>query len=283
MMARVRSALSTLWRPERPAGPQALVDGLRALGAERVVLDSTLPTDLAAEVLTLRGVEVAALEQAGRARLCAPERAERAAAAEAATRVIEQAAQAGVPVCVLALGSIAASWEPADLARAFARDEWALGAGLGAQISTERAAQAQRHLDAARFALERVVAVAERAGVRVALGPRPHPWALPSLDEAAALLADFRGAPLGYWHDTAAVHCEQALGLGEPARWLERLGPAGLGVRAADACGLLAPLAPGLGEVDFTPLGKLPLATVTAPADAAPAEVAAALALVRSL
>ncbi len=37
----------------------------------------------------------------------------------------------------------------------------------------------------------------------------------PGRDEAAALLSDFRGAPIGYWHDTAAVHMEEALGLGE--------------------------------------------------------------------
>src|SRR5262249_12710478 len=106
---------------------------------------------------------------------------------------------------------------------------------------------------------------------------------LPTLEEASQLFGDFRGAPLAYWHDTAAGYREAVLGLGEPTRWLERLADATRGARAADACGLLAPLAPGLGEVDFVPLGKLPVAVVTAPRDTEPAELARAIELVRAL
>jgi len=277
--AAMRTALSTLWRSKHPRGPDELWERAAQMGAQAIVLDRTLPEDLRAALLATAPADlVAALEHTAAARLCAEDRAERQAAVAAAERALAGAGARGVPVVVLAPGGVALSIPDHEVALAFARGEWDPAAP-----QDERTARATRALDALRFALEPLCARAERESVRVALPTRGAPAELPTVDEAVGLLADFRGAPLGYWHDTAAAHQEAALGLEKEAAWLEQLGAAALGARASDACGLLAPLAPGVGEVDFASIARLPLAVLTAPPSAPAAEIAAALALLGAL
>jgi hypothetical protein len=172
----------------------------------------------------------------------------------AAERAVRRAGTSGAGACVLALGAADMRWDPANVARLFARDEWS-----PKRVLKERQDVAGRHLDAARFALEQLIPVAEREAARIGIITRATLIDIPDAAEAAALLSDFRGAPIGYWHDTAAAHLSQALEADEPDAWLA-LDP--IGATCADACGLLAPLAQGLGEVDFTPLQKTPVAVI---------------------
>src|SRR5262249_33250468 len=148
------------------------------------------------------GLRLLALEQAGRARLCATERDERSAAVEQAARALRCAGQVGAEWLIVRLGTVGLAGGEAELRRASARAEWDPAQGLGARTQASRAASVGRHLDAARFALERLIPLAERQGTALAVLPRGHPLELPTVDEASELLADFRGAPLGYWHDT---------------------------------------------------------------------------------
>ena len=199
----MRVALSTRYRPAR-AGAREIVARLVGLGAEEIAIDPTLPDELAQEVM--QGSPVAAIEWRGRARLCAEDREERAAAVAAAERALRRA---GAGICVVALGATPVAWEEAEVARRFGRDQWS-----AARVLEERRAVAAAHVDAVRFALERLIPVAERESARLAITTRAR------------------------------------------AEWFQ------LGARAADACGLFAPLAPGLGEVDFATIGKLPLAVI---------------------
>jgi hypothetical protein len=248
----MRVALSTIYRPPR-AGPRETVERLEGLGAEAMALDPTLPEEVAEAI---EGLPVAAVMWRGRARLCASEKDERAVAIAAAERAVRRAGTSGAGMCVVALGAADVRWDAANAARLFARDEWS-----PKRILKERHDVAARHLDAARFALERLIPVAERESARIGVITRATLIELPDAIEAAALLSDFRGAPIGYWHDTAAAHVSNALEADEPGAWV-KLEP--IGATAADACGLRGPLAPGLGEVDFAALAlmKTPLVVI---------------------
>src|SRR5207244_4517005 len=122
-------------------------------------------------------------------RLCAGEKDERAVAIAAAERAVRRAGTSGAGLCVLALGAADVRWEEANVARLFARDEWS-----PKRVLKERQEASARHLDAARFALERLIPVAERESARIGIITRASLIELPDAEEAAALLADFRGA-----------------------------------------------------------------------------------------
>jgi hypothetical protein len=246
----MRLALSTSHRLPRQ-GPREIVARLAQLGAEAMALDPTLPAELCDE---LEGLPVVAVAWRGSARLCAADKAERLAAVAEAEAAVRRAGGGGAGLCVLALGTADVRWDAAVAARRFARDEWS-----AKRVLEERRSVAARHLDAVRFALERLIPIAEREAARIGIPNRAGLFELPDLDEAAALLADFRGAPIGAWHDSAGAYREEILGGASASEWL-KLEP--IGATAADACGLHAPLAPGLGEIDFTPLTKLPLAVI---------------------
>src|SRR5262249_17966914 len=144
---------------------------------------------------------VAAVMWRGRARLCATEKDERTVAIAAAERAVRRAGASGAGICVVALGAADVRWDPANAARLFARDEWS-----PKRVLKERHDVAAPHLDAARFALERLIPIAERESAHIGIITRASLIDLPDAEEAATLLADFRGAPIGYWHDTAAAH-----------------------------------------------------------------------------
>lgn len=265
-MRAMRVALSTVLRAPR-AGPREIVARLSSLGAEAIALDPTLPAELAAEI---EGLPIVAVAWRGRPRLCAGDKAERLAAVEAAAVAVRHAGSTGAGLCVVALGSADVRWDAMELARRFARDEWS-----AKKILEERRTVIAKHVDAVRFAIERLIPIAEREAARIGIAPRAQLAELPDAEEAAALLDEFRGAPIGYWHDTASAYREELVGGIAAAEWL-KLEP--LGATCADACGLQAPLAPGLGEIDFAPLAKLPLAVVEG--SGSDAELSAAVQLI---
>jgi hypothetical protein len=278
----MRTAVSTQLRPARPAGPFAVLSPLLALGAPALVIDATLPDELAEALCdsTKRTeVTVLAREVAARARLCALDRAERQAATERISDLLRRSGAAGIGLYLVELGSTDQKWDPGQVALRFARGEWQPDDAL----LEDRGALAPRHLDGARFSLERLLATAEREAVALAILPRRAPPALPDAAELGRLLAEFRGAPLGYWHHSGRTHAEQALALSTPEAWLAAAGERTLGAHAADACGLLQPLPAGTGEVDFGPLAQLPVATLVAPPETPAAELSSALALLRAL
>src|SRR3569832_440291 len=80
---------------------------------------------------------------------------------------------------------------------------WTRTTRAPAAAFAERSARSPRILDACRFALDRLAARAERAGVTVALEISGGPWGAPTPREAAELLEEYREAPLGVVWDAA--------------------------------------------------------------------------------
>ncbi|MBI9085050.1 MAG: sugar phosphate isomerase/epimerase [Desulfobacterales bacterium] len=113
------------------------------------------------------------------------------------------------------------------------------------------------HLDALCSSLDRLLGTAERHSVTLALENRFHLHELPGPDDFQTLFGEFRGAPLGYWHDTGHAHAAHLLTWlppGDlPAGCADRL----VGMHLHDARGLDDHLAPGAGDIDFNPLKPL--------------------------
>jgi sugar phosphate isomerase/epimerase len=256
--------LSTAHLLASEATVAAILDEVAALAPAAVELAAGGPAGLqralAGAVATARqGLPLVALEAffpgprplAGPA-LTAPDAGERAAAQKLCERSILTAAELGARVVVVALGAVGFDAEKEQLRQAFERGE--LDAKTWQRKRAERAAAAPPHLDAARLALEPLLRLAEAATVTLAVCNRPDYDQIPDPDEVARLLADFRGAPLGTWFDSAAAHVQEALGAAPAGAHLAAFGRAAVGVHLGDAAGLARGLAPGTGVIDFAAL-----------------------------
>ena len=273
-------SLSTrLWDFARPAPPPDAPRGalpweaapfakLAAdLGATGIELDCRIPEPRFEEVVRAahdHGLAISSLEALcphpaelarrgpapGLVPLANPDESERRVAVRLHRSVLERAADAGVPVVVLTLGRVELPGDATLPALEDAREV--------RQYLERRAAAAARYSDAARFALDALVPVAERLGRVLAIAMPGELAGVPSFQELSTLVADFRGAPLGAWLDTAAITRLARAGIRRAETW-SALGESILGVRLTDEDGDGAERVPGEGRVDFAALaGALP-------------------------
>lgn len=261
-----RSAgLSGVAGPAALLGPEALVDRAQRAGAVGLMLDDSLPPGYLAELMVYLAARRAELPVWAVENVCpaarwaaadlgALDRDEALAAVEAAEQSIrvagELAGGEGGAMVLLRLGEVAAirSRWPA-LRRAFLRAELD-ETTLTARLQRERAAHAPRHVDALRRSLARLCRAAEAHGVRLGLRNPARPIGLPSPVELRALLDDLAGAPIVPALDLGAAHLHDAMEQRPLAETLDGWKGAPL-ILCADACGPVAGLPPGRGELDL--------------------------------
>ena len=118
----------------------------------------------------------------------------------------------------------------------------------------ERDRRKPEHLENLLDSLDRLLPVAEKQGVLLGLENRYHYHELPGLDDFGAIFANFKGAPIGYWHDTGHAHANEALGLIPRESLLRSYSDQLIGIHLHDAVGLNDHIPPGSGEIDFKAL-----------------------------
>lgn len=109
-------------------------------------------------------------------------------------------------------------------------------------------------MDSLLASLDHLVPVAEKQGVLLGLENRYHYHELPGFDDFEIIFDKFRGAAIGYWHDTGHAHANETLGLIPKNALLKNYADPLIGVHLHDAVGLDDHLPPGTGEIDFTAL-----------------------------
>jgi len=109
-----------------------------------------------------------------------------------------------------------------------------------------------KYIDALLFSLDRLVQVAERYHVILALENRYHYHELPGTVDFLTIFNELDGAPLGYWHDTGHAHVNEVLSLGEADTLLNMNRDRLVGIHLHDAIGLDDHLPPGTGDIDFS-------------------------------
>ena len=110
------------------------------------------------------------------------------------------------------------------------------------------------HLENLLYSLDRLLPVAEKQSVLLGLENRYHYHELPGPDDFGAIFANFKGAPIGYWHDTGHAHTNEALGLIPRESLLQSYSDQLIGIHLHDAIGLDDHIPPGSGEIDFKAL-----------------------------
>lgn len=110
------------------------------------------------------------------------------------------------------------------------------------------------HMDSLLWSLERLATVAEKQRVLLGLENRYHYHELPGPDDFKVIFDKFKGAPVGYWHDTGHAHANKILGMIPENSLLETYADRLIGIHLHDAVGLNDHIPPGSGEIDFAAL-----------------------------
>ncbi|MFQ6111391.1 MAG: sugar phosphate isomerase/epimerase family protein, partial [Nitrospinota bacterium] len=105
--------------------------------------------------------------------------------------------------------------------------------------------------DAVRFSLEKLNRRTDKLGVFLGIENRYSLHRFPSYDEIDALLTEFGGSKIAYWHDVGHAAVHHNLGLSSHESVLERFRERMIGIHFHDCRGTEDHLAPGMGEVDF--------------------------------
>jgi len=264
----MRPALSTVFASARQGqdaalAPPAIVDVCLRAEAGAVVLDGALRPALYEPLvreLERRGDElpVLALEApcptatrpgAREPALTAADRDEARAALEAALATVRRAGELRAPFVVVRLGDVEGA--AADWSRA--RDRFLRGALDDEEVQALRQARdraAERALDGARRALERLAREAERAGALLLVRNGRRYVDVPSPRELDRLRRELSGAPLLPACDVPAAHLTDVMGFVPMALTLAAYRDAPLWYWG-DACGPIGALAPGRGIVDL--------------------------------
>ena len=181
---------------------------------------------------------------------------ERRRAVQWTIRTIEQANDVEAPVVILHCGRVEISPELEQLYQYYHTEQIdSIEAQAFKQKKLdERDRHAPGHVDALLFALDRLMRHAEKHGVMLGLENRYHYHELPTLEVFHRLLTEFKGGPIGYWHDTGHAHANEILGIIAPGALPRGFEEQLIGMHWHDAVGLEDHLAPGQGEIDFNAL-----------------------------
>ncbi|MGH2541832.1 MAG: sugar phosphate isomerase/epimerase family protein, partial [Ardenticatenaceae bacterium] len=186
-----------------------------------------------------------------------PDESRRAAAVQHVKRTIEWAARLGAKVVLVHLGVVSGDrrWENALRARWLQGERAAPTYGrLAAFVEGLRAAQVERHLEAARRSLADLVPFAESH--EVSLGFENGEWimSIPTQAEARHLLETFDTPALGLWVDPGHATILQRLGFSTFLEWVQLAPDRLLGLHYHDVNGLRDHLIPGKGTIDWRAL-----------------------------
>jgi sugar phosphate isomerase/epimerase len=261
--------LSTVWTSSHARSGDELLGPILDLGFKGVELEYRITRRIYQEILPrIRGHEIEVLsihnyfpvpdiiapEQASGDcfSLSSLDREERDKGVYYTFRTLETAHDLGVRGVVLHLGRVATGLPRNGLQRLYGEGQWKdEGPALLEQEREERNRHRDPHLDALLFSLEALVKRAEQLGVTLGMENRYYLQEMPDKEEIGIILDQFRGGPIGYWHDTGHAAVFETLGIVRHEELLRLYAPHLVGVHVHDARGLEDHKPPGQGEIDF--------------------------------
>ncbi len=170
------------------------------------------------------------------AQLSSLDKDERVQAVQAAKASIQLAEQIGAQAVVIHAGRVTVNTVLDTELRALYDRGQKTGsryADLKAELAAERARHAGRHVDAARWSLERLAAAADSAGVKLGIEVPFFYYEIPMPDEAGRLLQEFAG-PLAFWLDIGHAYVLEELGFVHHGEWLSGFSEQIIGVHLHD-------------------------------------------------
>jgi len=259
--------ISTAFAHGASLSPAQILDSAARADAGSLILDAGLDPpryQILERELRRRGDELPVLaleapcpaERSAAAQLASTDREESRTALEAAEATVRRASALSARFVIVRLGAVRAADREWTAARQrFLRGE--LDERTIRAMVEARDAVAERAVDVARRALDRLARAAETAGVTLAVAQPRRFTDLPSPREIDFLLRDLHGAPVAPLFDSANAHLADLMGAWPLALAVASFGPGPL-VYLGDACGPVGGLPPGRGIVDFAFVSGLP-------------------------
>ncbi len=263
-------ALSTSWISKQTPSGSALINTLKTLEVAAVELDYRISNAIYRQIRGLlpgSDIKVASVHNyfpippnltASKGGgdlyvLSSPDREERQRAVHWTTKTIEYAGELSAAAVVLHCGYVEMEMELDRLYRFYnsSRLQSQEAKDFIARKLLEREQIKPIYLDSLLNALEQLIPVAEKHGVKLGLENRYHYRELPTLEDFEIIFNRFDGGPLGYWHDTGHAHVNESLTLIPAESLLRSHGHQLIGIHLHDARGLDDHLVPGTGDIDF--------------------------------
>ena len=189
-----------------------------------------------------------------------PDPAERQRAVRLSFQTIDYAVRLGVPRIVLHLGRTprAISSEPLLQLASEGRIHSRLYVKTKLRLVQERARAAAKPLAHARECLLQVAEYAEKKRVTLGIESRHKYEEIPCESEMLALLDEFPGPTVGYWHDFGHVQVKHNLGFLNHLQWLQKTAQKLVGCHLHDtAWPGKDHLPPFSGDIDYPALLQL--------------------------
>ncbi len=264
-------SVSTCWRSDRIRDGARLVDAVVDVGADALELEYRMTSDMFAQAkgqLAVRHVPVSSVhnvfpvpddDESGRGsgevfQFASDDEDDRRRAIEHGIRSMEAAAEIGAKAVIFHLSKVDMPTGMDEL-RAF-YDEGAIESAEARRFRSDflaaRKRLAPKAFDHVLWSLERLVPAAEEHGVTIAVENRYHPNEIPDFSEIGRILAEYEGAPVGYWHDIGHAEVQGRLGIYPHEELLAAYSGRMSGVHVHDVVGHEDHWAPGTGEVDFS-------------------------------
>ena len=264
----MRFALSTCWFQETYDG-DAMVDKALALGFDGLELGYGLKEAFAPRILArAKAGEIAVksvhafcpVPKDGTGhpelhRIANLDEEARKTAVEKVLEVMRFTAGIGAEAVVLHAGrvmEISRPWAWVHARIANERDSGMIYRWRRGRVEKTRATLAPRYLGQVRKSLDALLPEFDRAGVKLALENLPSWDALPQPGELEALLADYPGAALAYWHDIGHGQVMENAGFENHVETARRFLPRMAGTHIHDVIGPAKDhQAPGTGGIEF--------------------------------
>lgn len=181
------------------------------------------------------------------------DQAERNHAVQWSAKTISHAADVGAKAVVLHCGCVVMNREIDRLYQFFKSNQIQSKASQDfiSEKLRERDRRKPKHLDNLLFSLDQLSRVADKFGIILGLENRFYYDELPTFADFETIFRRFKGAPLGYWHDTGHAFVNENLTTIPQSALLDTYGNHLIGVHLHDAIGIEDHLAPGTGEIDF--------------------------------
>jgi len=189
-------------------------------------------------------------------RLMSPDEEERQQAVTGTKRTIRYAEKLGAKAVVLHCGAVPMSTDLERLYGLYRKgriDTAKARKFIGEKLTTLKEQKAP-YLEGLKRSLEQLLPAAEAASIRLGLENRFHYHELPGYTDFQSLFEEFKGSPVGYWHDVGHAHAQEVMGLIPQDGLLRAHGHNLIGIHLHDAIGIDDHLPPGTGEIDFSAL-----------------------------
>jgi sugar phosphate isomerase/epimerase len=262
--------ISTAWRSEVCDSGREIIEEILSLGVQDVEAEYRMTKPMLQEILPSveeGRVRVASLhnilplpptiprERANGefVSLSSPEERERKSAVKYTLGTMEWAQKFGARAVVLHLGKVRMDGVMESLRKVYdlGEIETREGQDFIAEQKGIRSRLGKILVGPSLKSLEMLARAAEKQGISLGIENRYNIQDFPNLEEFRTILGEFRGSPVGYWHDIGHATTQENLGLVRKGEFLENFGERLVGVHLHGCRGYMDHYAPGSGEEDY--------------------------------